>query len=312
MAGEGAPPEGSGSDVPVDVLARLAAVQAENASLRQRVADQRFVEAVRTAFAVSGLTGTIGAPVERDRLLELIVHAAATVLNGRAASLMLLDEGTEELAFEVAVGEGADAIRQFRVPLGYGIAGLVAQSGSAIFTNDAPHDPRHAQDIAAGSGVLPRSLLCVPLRLRQRVIGVIEVVDKRGGDGFDEHDVEVLEVFGRQAAVAIDQSLIQQNLSALVAEVVRSIAETLEPELKSELVTAAGPFSAGLEGDVQFRRALDLARLVSEVAARGEDATLRCQSILRDYLRSLNAPTPPAHPTDAHALHSAIRDGDRP
>jgi len=93
MAGESVP-SGSGADV--EILVRLAAVEAENAALRQRVADARFVDAMRAAFSVSAITGYIGSPLDYSGLIALIVQAAKSVLDGRAASLLLRDEGTEE------------------------------------------------------------------------------------------------------------------------------------------------------------------------------------------------------------------------
>src|SRR5215471_9619543 len=88
MAGESVP-SGSGADV--EILVRLAAVEVENAALRQRVADARFVDAVRAAFSVSAITGYIGSPLDYSGLIALIVQAAKRVLDGRAASLLLLE-----------------------------------------------------------------------------------------------------------------------------------------------------------------------------------------------------------------------------
>lgn len=268
------------------LLDHVATLEAENARLRQRLDETAFVEVFARALREATLAGTIVDPVPHSQLLELIVSVAARVLKSRAASLSLLDEGTDELVFEVAVGEGSSAVKQFRVPVGYGIAGRVAQSGQPILSNDVANDPRHARDIAQGSGLLPRNLLCVPLFLGDHLIGVVEVVDKMTDTGFDAEDMQLLEVFARQAAVAIEQSRIHQDVTALVAEIVAWLRMSVDEQQDEALAVAAGPFAAGLEGDVAFRRALELARLVNQIAQRGEDDALRCQQLLRDYLRA--------------------------
>ena len=99
-------------------------------------------------------------------------------------SLFVLDEDHEELVFQVALGEKAETIKNFRVPLGRGIAGYVAVTGQPIAIADASQDPRFARDIGQAIGYVPRTLLCVPLYLSGRVIGVLELLDKAGGMPF--------------------------------------------------------------------------------------------------------------------------------
>lgn len=115
----------------------LAGAREEISSLKRRLADERFAEDLRDALTLAGAAGTIAAPVAHARLLEMIVETAAHVIPSRAASLFLVDEKTEELIFEVALGSKADEVRKFRIPLGHGIAGLVAVSGQRMAVSDA-------------------------------------------------------------------------------------------------------------------------------------------------------------------------------
>lgn len=150
----------------------LARAQEEISRLERRLSDERFAEELKDALTLAA--GQISAPVTHSRLLEMIVETAASVIPSRAASLFLIDQETEELIFEVALGPEAEEVRKFRVPLGQGIAGLVAVSGQPMAISDASSDPRQAADIAKSVGYTPGTILCVPLIHNEVVIGVLE------------------------------------------------------------------------------------------------------------------------------------------
>jgi subtilisin len=139
-----------------------------------------------------------------QRQLQLIVATAAQVLHARAASLLLLDAASQTLVFEVALGDKAEAIKQLTVPLGHGIAGLVAASGQAIATSGL--DPRQARDIAELIGYLPRSIVCVPVVSGDEVLGVLELLDKDDDAAFSASDISSLELFAQQAALALEDT----------------------------------------------------------------------------------------------------------
>ena len=279
-----------------DALARAEetiAWQAEEIErLRRRLADERFAEDLRETLALATAAGTIASPVTHSRLLEMIVETAAHVIFARAAALFLIDEEAQELVFEVALGGQAEEVRRFRVPLGHGIAGLVAVSGQPMAVSDAERDPRQAADIARSVGYTPESILCVPLFYHDQIIGVLELLDKEGASSFSATDMEDLGLFANQAAVAIEQSRTNRNLAALLGEVLESIGGTTDGR-GQELQERARAFGERLEEDAAFGRALDLARLVQEIAHQGENELKACQEILRgfaEYLRSRAEP----------------------
>src|SRR4051794_40981135 len=135
-----------------DALARaretIARQQGEIERLKRRLADERFTEDLQEALTLAATAGTIASPMTHSRLLEMIVETAAHVIYARAAALFLIDEEAQELIFEVALGSKAEEVKKFRVPLGHGIAGLVAVSGQPMAVSDADRDPRQAADIA--------------------------------------------------------------------------------------------------------------------------------------------------------------------
>src|SRR3954447_13089867 len=141
--------------------------------LSRRLEDGRFAEELREAFVLASASGTIAAPVTYARLLEMIVATAAQVIAARAAALFLIDSETNELLFEVALGQKAAEVKKFRVPLGHGIAGHVAATGQPSAISGGT-DPRQAREIGESVGYVPRTILCVPLLYADRVIGVLE------------------------------------------------------------------------------------------------------------------------------------------
>lgn len=258
--------------------------------LKRRLADERFAENLRDSLTLAAAAGTIASPVTYSRLLEMIVETAAHVISARAAALFLLDEEAQELIFEVALGSKAEEVKRFRVPLGHGIAGLVAVSGQPMAVSGAERDPRQAADIAQQVGYTPESILCVPLFYEDQIIGVLELLDKEGAASFSATDMEDLGLFANQAAVAIEQSRTNRNLAALLGEVVQSLGGDSRGE---DLRKQAREFADRIEEDTTFRQALDLARLVQEIAHQGENELEGCQRILggfAEYLRSRQEP----------------------
>jgi GAF domain-containing protein len=275
-----------------DALSRARETIAQQAEeiehLRRRIADERFAEDLREALTLAAAAGTIAAPVTHSRLLEMIVETAAHVISARAAALFLIDEEAQEMVFEVALGSKAEEAKKFRVPLGHGVAGLVAVSGQPMAVSDAQSDPRQAADIARSVGYTPQSILCVPLFYHEQIIGVLELLDKEGAHSFSAEDMEDLSLFANQAAIAIEQSRTNRNLAALLGEVLESLGQTSDGQ-RQELQERARVFAERLEEDGTFGQALDLARLVQEIAHQGENELKGCQAILRgfaEYLRS--------------------------
>jgi transcriptional regulator with GAF, ATPase, and Fis domain len=260
----------------------------ELARLRRRLADEPFAADLRTALTVAGTAATIAAPVPHQRLLEMIVETAANVIGARSGALFLIDEAAEQLIFEVALGPKAADVKKLRVPLGHGIAGLVALSGQPMAVADADQDSRQAADIAEQVGYQPQSILCVPLVYRDRVTGVLELLDKEGEPAFTAEDMHALGLFANQAAVGIEQSRTQRDLAAFLAEVVRSLDGTTDTPA-GPLADRARAFAAAVEADdASFADALELAALVREIVAYGEREYDACRTLLRgfaEYLR---------------------------
>src|SRR6266542_432367 len=247
-----------------------------------------LAEQLRAIVGLSAATNVVAAPIARSPLLEMIIKTAAQVIRARSGSLMLVNEASQELVFEVATSDEVSDLKHVRVPLGEGIAGLVALTGQPIAVSDAQSDPRHAHKIAQQTGYLPHSLVCVPLQHDDRIIGVIELLDKQGAAVFDANDVHALSLFARQAAVAIEQSQAQNNLASLLRELLGSLVDARSTE-EPPWLQRLGAFADELENDPGFLRSLELARLGHDVAQHGEDESQACLAILRGFLDYLRA-----------------------
>jgi len=138
-----------------------------------------------------------------DKLLQLIIQSATDVVRSQAASLLLLDQKTNLLFFKVATGEKGEAVMQFKVKLGQGIAGHVAKTGKPVLIENAQRDSRWMREISDRIDYDTRSMVCVPLIFDAVVIGVIQVINKEDGTQFTPADMTVLTEFSNLAALAI-------------------------------------------------------------------------------------------------------------
>ncbi len=161
-------------------------------------------------------------------LLNLIMALSKETLKAEASSLMLLDEKNNELTFEVALGEKGDIIKKFKIPLGEGIAGWVAMTGDSLIVNDVEKDFRFAKKYDSATSFKTKSILCVPLKTKEKIIGVIEVINKTEDDYFDENDLNLLQAIANEAAIAIENAQLYQNLKDLFFDTVESLASAID------------------------------------------------------------------------------------
>jgi signal transduction histidine kinase len=152
----------------------------------------------------------LSSKLEISELLPTILRLASRVVAAQSGSLLLLDPGTQELYFDVALGLGEQASK-LRLKLGQGIAGTVAQTHKPEIINEPRADPRWSPKMDEQSGFTTRSILAVPMLLKGRLVGVVEAINKKEG-GFTPDDLKLLEAFASQAAVAIENARLFTSL----------------------------------------------------------------------------------------------------
>jgi GAF domain-containing protein len=196
----------------VDELRRaLEERDAEIADLRRRL--QAEVSALGRLVEITGL---LNSTLRLEELLALVMRSAADLLEGEAASLLLVNEESGDLIFEVATREGDERIAGTSVPAGQGIAGWVVEHGESVVVASPQEDPRFYGGIDEASDFETRNLIAVPLKVKDRVIGVVEVINKRDGGSFDEKDLDIAVALTNQAAIAIDNARLYARLADAV------------------------------------------------------------------------------------------------
>jgi PAS domain S-box-containing protein len=145
-------------------------------------------------------------------LLRRVMQFATAVVEAETSSLLLYDAVRGELSFDLALSEKESQLKEIRLKLGEGVAGIAAREKKTLVVNDAMHDPRHAQGTDARTDFVTRSVVAVPLLYRGELRGVIEAVNKKLGD-FTAADAGILEAFAAQAAIALENARIFESLN---------------------------------------------------------------------------------------------------
>ncbi len=186
---------------------------------------------------------------DMETLLTAVLEKIKLLIPASNWSLLLLDPRTLELYFAVSVGVDPEPLKSIRLKLGEGIAGTVAMSGRPIFIPDARQDPRFCPRVDEVTGFATRSIIALPLIVRQQVIGVFEVVNVEDEEVFKAKYLPLLNIIGDYVAIAVDNVYNLQKLQArtFIDEVTgfynpRYLAAKLERFI-SELTSKGGELS---------------------------------------------------------------------
>ncbi|HEY6000560.1 MAG TPA: sensor domain-containing diguanylate cyclase [bacterium] len=184
-------------------------------ALRWRSLSRQLQEKEQELASVEEIGRTIISSLELQTVLNIIMEKTRELVQAESWSLLLAEEGDGGVQLSVAAGEGADRTRTgATVRPGEGIAGWVAREGKPVVVEDVANDPRWCGlEQAYGTGA--RSVLCVPLETRGRVLGVIEVVNKKGGEGFSQRDLSLVTRLAGFAAIAIENARLYQQTKQL-------------------------------------------------------------------------------------------------
>jgi len=188
---------------------------------------------------VLALNGVLNSTLKLNELLTLIMKTSSEVMRSEVASLLLIDEISNELVFRVALGgKGAELEEKFRVKMGEGIAGTVAATGKPEIVNNPHKDPRFAKRFDDSTGFVTRAILCVPMKAKGKILGVLQAINPVRRDEFSEADLELFETFADQAALAIENArlhgeIVKQEKAKQALKIAHEIQQNFLPDLTS-------------------------------------------------------------------------------
>jgi len=196
------------------------------------------IKRLSTLIEVNGL---ISSSLNLDQILENVMTISKQVMNADASSLMLIDEKTNELVYEVALGTVGEKLKQeFRLKMGQGIAGTVAQEGKPLLLEDAYTHPKFYRGHDEATGYRTKSMITVPLKVRERITGVAQVINRLDGKPFDTDDLELFIALCSMVAIAIEnakmhRSLMEKQRLVKDMEFARTIQESFLPQKAPEV-----------------------------------------------------------------------------
>ncbi|MFH1540606.1 MAG: ATP-binding protein [Elusimicrobiota bacterium] len=155
---------------------------------------------------------TLISTVDINELLFIIMEFARKIVNAEASSLLLIDENTKELYFDVAIGTAANKVKRIRLKSGEGIAGWCAMHSSHLIVEDVTKDARWSDRVDDNSDFKTKSIICVPMQYKNKILGVIEGINAVGREFFTKDDLSFFEIFASQAAGALENARLFSEL----------------------------------------------------------------------------------------------------
>ena len=165
-----------------------------------------------------------------DILLNKIIKYAAIIVKAEAASILLLDKEKQELYFKASLGEKSREIRKYKIKVGEGIAGCVAEQGKSLIVNDVAKDARWAKKIDTSTNFKTESIICVPLFLDKEIIGAMEAINKKDKENFNKNDEDILNSFANQVVIALNNANIIRDLHNYFINITEILIQAMENE----------------------------------------------------------------------------------
>jgi two-component system sensor histidine kinase HydH len=197
------------------------------------------------------LSSLINSSLDTEEALNNALMSVELRLNAEVSSIYGVDKVKGELFFLLIRGPGAEKLKSLRLKIGEGIAGWVAQTEKPLICSDPCGDGRFARQFDTLSGFQTRSILCVPLKSRDLLIGVLEVLNKKDGQGFDDDDLEILIMLSNMIGPALENAELYSRLKeklSLTREELKVVEKKL---LQTERLAALGKLSQGVAHEVR-------------------------------------------------------------
>lgn len=211
-----------------------------------------------------------------DSLLNKILEYAGELIDAEAGSIILKQRDTGFFTIQAATGDKAEQFKGIKIPVGKGLVGWTIENNKPLLIPDVTKDERWYSKSDKDSGFVTSSILCVPLTIDDNVIGAIQVLNKKGGGQYDEHDEQVLTMLGAQAAATIYNLMLYkeaQDAKKHIESIVNGMADgvlLLDDEYKLKVANPSAKNDFNISDDLSSASsALDL--IVSETQSSRQD-----------------------------------------
>lgn len=205
----------------------------------------------RELHTVLKFSALINSSLEIESVLDTAMRFSEEFINAEASSIYELDEEKDELFIRVARGEKKDPLKKVRLKVGEGIAGWVVRTGEPMVVQDVAKEKRFSDRYDLMSGFKTRSLLCVPLILRGKCIGAIQVLNKKNQAPFTDADLEILLSLSQQIAVAIENTNLYHRLEKKFELTAQELKATQEKLFRTERLAAMGNLVSGIAHEIR-------------------------------------------------------------
>ncbi|MEW5692383.1 MAG: GAF domain-containing protein [Candidatus Hydrogenedentota bacterium] len=187
---------------------------------------------------------SLGTTLDTAKTLENLIVVATNLMRARDASILLVDRRTGNLIFKITHGAKGTELVDMVLPRGHGIAGWVAENGKGLIVNDPENDPRFDKTVSEKLKYKTETLLSVPIKSGEKVIGVIQLLNKKAGGKFNEKDLRLLESFGSYAGIVLTNSLMYEDI---MIESREEFEKTIALGIQKSLLPVRNPQISGFE-----------------------------------------------------------------
>jgi signal transduction protein with GAF and PtsI domain len=193
----------------------------------------------------------INSSLDIEDVLDRAMKWAEEFMNAEASSVYQLDEKNQELFVRLARGEKKDPIRRITLKVGEGVAGHVVQTGKPMVIQDVSKEERFSDKFDKITGFTTRSILCVPLLLRNAPLGALQVINKKTGEPFSRADLELLYAIAQHVAIAMENANLYKRLEESNDMTTQELRITQQKLIRSERLAAMGNLVQGVAHEIR-------------------------------------------------------------